>query len=106
MKNSILRAGDLVKYHAYDSILSKLGFELNRMYAIKLSPIGALYIDTNGLSVDLVDALGQLTEHADYFAKHKCPVVLPMGNAISVPKHWSVPLDEDKVTKKYVDDQS
>lgn len=80
MTNLILKHGDLVKYQGMSPDLGRHGFATGSLYEVKARPNGALYVQSSiGIQVDLVDSKGQLTDYADYMAKHSCPVVLPRG---------------------------
>jgi hypothetical protein len=77
-QNKTLKAGDLVKYHVQDETLTELGFKLGQIYMVKTTLKGALAAD-NGDAYAVLVMDGALTDHADHFAKHRCPVVLPRG---------------------------
>lgn len=80
MRQSILNAGDLVKYMGMNADLGRLGFASNGLYEVKARPDGALYMQSSiGMQVDLVDKQGELTEFTDSVSKHACPLVLPRG---------------------------
>lgn len=80
MKQSILSQNDLVRYHIRDSSLDILGYVLGQFYMVKTDEAWRLYADSGkaqgrvSLAVD-----GVLTEWADHFTKHRCPVTLPLG---------------------------
>lgn len=80
MKQRILKAGDLVKYRFETTELNSLGFELGQVYEVSKDALG-LYVrakkDLKGIGIVRID--GELTDAADFFAKHSCPVVLPRG---------------------------
>lgn len=73
-----LKSGDLVKYHNPDLALTELGFKLGQIYPIVANPAGLVI---NGPVSILIESLEGLTNNADHFAKHNCPVVLPRGNS-------------------------
>lgn len=80
MKQSILKRGDLVKCIGLTQALSDSGFQIDGLYEVKEYVDGALClgVETPKGRIDLVSD-GALTDHADDFAKHTCPVVLPRG---------------------------
>lgn len=80
-QNKILKSGDLVRYKIQSNDLDDLGFILGQIYEVKETRLG-LSISSQELpqlSLNLTDQNGELTDAADYFAKHSCPVVLPRG---------------------------
>lgn len=80
MENLILKHGDLVKYLGMSPDLGRHWFAPGSLYMVATRPNGALYMQSSiGIQVDLVTPQGQLTDYADYIAKHACPVVLPKG---------------------------
>ncbi len=78
--NTFLKQGDLVKYHNETPELNSLGFVLGRVYEVKKDGLG-LYVrssqDLKGIGLVKLD--NELTDYADHFSKHNCPVVLPRG---------------------------
>ncbi len=81
MKNRVLKSGDLVKYIKSDWDLDLYGFELGRIYEVKALDQNEndLLVFNGEYIITLVDSNGILTDHADSFAKHACPVILPRG---------------------------
>lgn len=77
MSQSIIAAGDLVRYHIRDADLDALGFIVGAYYEVK-SGDGILYVNHNETDVYL-EFNGDLTDRADSFTKHRCPVTLPLG---------------------------
>ena len=80
MGQSILNQGDLVRYHIRNETLDSIGFVLGQFYEVA-GQDSHLNVKTgvNDNFIYLVDGVNQLTEYADYFAKHRCPIVLPLG---------------------------
>lgn len=80
--NTVLKQGDLVKYHIESNALNDLGFILGQFYEVKAMELQGkqcLAIETPDdeyihLSIDSV-----LTDNTDHFAKHVCPITLPKG---------------------------
>ena len=82
MKQSILKHGDLVKCIVLTPELDRLGFVLGQFYMVSKDGLGLYVRSMQGLEgIGLVKLDGELTDHADHFAKHSCPVVLPKGQA-------------------------
>lgn len=79
----MLKHGDLVKYHIETEELYILGFVLGRVYMVKKALDGSLTITPPRTASTIViqDATGELTDHADNFTMHRCPVELPIGRA-------------------------
>ena len=78
--NKILKVGDLVKYHNETPELNAMGFILGRLYQIeRLMGTGLLVIKSvPNRALTIVDG-ETLTDAADHFSKHQCPIVLPRG---------------------------
>ncbi len=81
MGQSILKPGDLVKYLSLDQNLEDLGFVLGQLYKV-VDLEGQLIIESRHQAAHLTLVLldGELTQWCDHFAKHSCPLVLPVGN--------------------------
>lgn len=82
-QNKILKEGDLVRYKVQSNDLDDLGFILGQIYEVKETRLG-LSISSQELpqlNLNLTNLKGELTDYADYFAKHSCPVVLPRGQS-------------------------
>lgn len=77
MKQSILSQNDLVRYHVRNEALDKLGFVIGQYYLVN-GQLDFLNVKTDLGHVYLTDGQG-LTDYADYFSKHRCPVTLPLG---------------------------
>lgn len=78
MRQSIVNAGDFVKYHIENIELASLGFEIGQSYQIDMVD-GELVIMTDSSMIRLVSIEGELTDFADHFAKIKAPNTLPKG---------------------------
>lgn len=78
MRQSILKSGDLVRYHRQDDHITRCGLKLGQIYEVKA--IDERLVIESGLGhINLVDSQG-LTDYADHFTLHRCPVVLPRGS--------------------------
>ena len=78
----MLKAGMLFKMISENTNLAVAGFTLGGFYQSVDSAFGGGAIDLispKGFRIKLVDRNGELTDNADYFAEHKCPVILPRG---------------------------
>ena len=78
MKQFILKRGDLVRCKGVTGPSHDLGFDLDRLYSVVDGAHGLAIQGPKG-KLELFDDQGELTDHADDFAKHACPVVLPQG---------------------------
>lgn len=79
MSKQYLNQGDLVKYHIETPSLNELGFKLGQFYRVEKSPFLGLEAKVGNRAVVIQMTNGVLTDAADHFAKHNCPVVLPLG---------------------------
>lgn len=86
-QNSTLKSGMLVKVLQPSLDMERLGFKTGQLYEVKSGRYDqkdTLYIqrqikENADIALGLVIG-GELTELADYFAVHNCPIVLPLGN--------------------------
>lgn len=83
--NTVLKQGDLVKYHIEKTELTDLGFKLGQFYEVVKG------LDTDSLdlrvpfnvNIDLIGLYNSkqgFSDYADHFTKHVCPVILTKGN--------------------------
>jgi hypothetical protein len=69
MKNTILSAGTIVKYHRQNADVGRHGFSIGHTHVVMRKDDGTLFVQNDhGVQLALVDALGSLTEWSDYFA--------------------------------------
>lgn len=80
-QNKTIKQGDLVRYHIKSKALDDLGFVLGQFYMVRQSALGLSVSSESApqLNVNLTDLSGDLTDYADHFTKHRCPVTLPIG---------------------------
>lgn len=81
-QNKILKSGDLVRYKIQSNDLDDLGFVLGQIYEVYLEGDSLLVKSELGYrGREVIAVKGELTDLADHFAKHSCPVVLPRGQS-------------------------
>lgn len=76
---TILKQGDLVRYHIENNDLTDLGFVIGRYYEVLWSADSKLVIQSETNHIAHLVYEGELTDHADHFTLHRCPVTLPLG---------------------------
>lgn len=76
-QNKTLSQGDLVRYHIGLESISSQGFGLGQFYMVMQDDAG-LFVAVNSNKVYLTIG-NDLTDNADQFTKHRCPVTLPIG---------------------------
>lgn len=80
MRQSILNAGDFVKYHIESSFISGAGFKKGRSYQVETNPDGALVVSLPNqfgelFFLTLVSSNGELTDVSDHFTKVKTQIL-------------------------------
>lgn len=81
-QNKILKSGDLVRYKIQSNDLDDLGFILGQIYEVYSEGDSLLVRSDLGYrGREVIAVKGELTDAADYFAKHVCTVVLPRGQS-------------------------
>lgn len=76
-QNKTIKQGDIVKYHIRLESISSQGFSLGQFYMVMQDSAG-LFVAVNANKVYLTIG-DELTNNAEHFTKHQCPIVLPKG---------------------------